>query len=52
MGTQSYQQDLKEIAKVSSGSDLYGFEFSLSRSWERIYNTTTVQKSSLTHATA
>jgi hypothetical protein len=44
---------LKKIAQVSVGSErLLGFSFSMSRSWERLYNTTSVQKMSLTHATA
>lgn len=52
-GTQSYQEDLKKIAQVSLGSTkLLGFSFSMSRSWERLYNTTSVQKMSLTHASA
>ena len=52
-GTQSYQEDLKKIAQICFGSDkLNGFSFSMSRSWERLYNTTSVQKMSLTHATA
>lgn len=52
-GTQSYQEDLKKIAQVHLGSEkLLGFSFSMSRSWERLYNTTSVQKMSLTHASA
>lgn len=31
---------------------LLGFSFSMSRSWERLQNTTSVQKMSLTHASA
>jgi hypothetical protein len=52
-GTQSYQEDLKKIAQVSIGSEkLLNFSFSMSRSWERLQNTTSVQKMSLTHASA
>ena len=52
-GTQSYQEDLKKIAQVSVGSEkLLNFSFSMSRSWERLQNTTSVQKMSLTHASA
>lgn len=52
-GTQSYQEDLKKIAQVHLGSEkILGFSFSMSRSWERIQNNTSVQKMTLTHASA
>jgi hypothetical protein len=52
-GTKSYQEDLKELVKLDAGySGIYSFAFSFSRSYEHIQNTTSVQKSTLTHATA
>jgi len=52
-GTKTYQDDLKQSAKVEAGYEGIGsYSFSLSTTYQKIQNSTSVHKSTITHATA